>query len=286
MWLPLHPLNGVEKMLCALATFDYLTANQITRLLYAPSSHAYVRKQLHRLVSAGFVLPLVGRLVTTPRVYTLTETGYSYMAALGMPNSKRVKPTEEQEKAHNLYFLQHTIAVTDVLISAHLLSQTVPGIRLTRLLTERELKRTIYVPLPDRTGEGSICLEPDASVQFTIHETWEDFFHIEVYRTHLREARFKRKIAGYVAYAVSPLHQQFFATSALAIAIFAATETLAGTFKRWTEEALQEVQQPELGERFFFCSLDTATASPEELFLSPVWEQALSTTKTPLLVLE
>jgi hypothetical protein len=40
------------------------------------------------------------------------------------------------------------------------------------------------------------------------------------------------------------------------------------------------------GDWFFFCSVNPATASTEEMFLAPVWEQALRTTKTPLLVLE
>jgi hypothetical protein len=68
--------------------------------------------------------------------------------------------------------------------------------------------------------------------------------------------------------------------------VFCASSQLAATLKHWTEEVLQELQQPELGERFFFSSLDTASASPEEMFLSPLWEQAFSTAKTPLLVLE
>jgi hypothetical protein len=62
-------LQGVEKILVALSEFGYLTAAQITRLFYAPSSHAYVRKLLNRLVASGFVIALTGRTVTTPRVY-------------------------------------------------------------------------------------------------------------------------------------------------------------------------------------------------------------------------
>jgi hypothetical protein len=46
------------------------------------------------------------------------------------------------------------------------------------------------------------------------------------------------------------------------------------------------MRRRDAGDRFFFCSLDTATVSPEELFLAPVWENAFSTTKTPLLILE
>jgi hypothetical protein len=292
MWTPRHPLKGGEKILISLAEFDYLTASQLTRLLHAPSSHAYVRKQLHFLADSGFVLPFVGRSVTMPRVYTLTEAGYTYTTALGMPHAKRVRPTEEREKAHNLYFIQHTIAVTDVLIGARLLSQTVPGIRLTRMYTERELKRKIYVALPEHTWEGTtqqrrICLEPDASVQFTSAETWEDFFHLEIYRTHLSERRFKQKIAGYVAYIGSTKQQELFHTPVLSIAVFAASPQLARALQQWTEEVLQEMQLPELGERFFFRSIaDTATTTPVEMYLSPVWQQAFGEARTPPLALD
>jgi hypothetical protein len=61
---------------------------------------------------------------------------------------------------------------------------------------------------------------------------------------------------------------------------------MATTLKRWTEEALTDMARPEEGVRFFFCSLAVASASPEELFLAPVWEQAFRTAKSPLLVLE
>jgi hypothetical protein len=285
----MNTVKGAEKILLSLAEFDYLTAEQITRLRYAPSSITFVRKKLQVLMASGFVLALRRHVVTLPRVYTLTGAGYAFAEALGMPRRRRVRPTEEGEKAANFYFLQHTIAVTDVLIAARLLSRTVPGIRLHRLYLERELKRKIYVTLAEKT----CCLEPDAGLLFRMTETWhnppatwEDFFHIEVYRTHLREERFKHKIHTYLAYAASPRHSALFHTPALAIAIFCATDHLAATLKHWTEEVLQEVQQMELSERFFFASLDPATTSPEELFLSPVWEQAFSTAKTPLLILD
>jgi hypothetical protein len=123
-------------------------------------------------------------------------------------------------------------------------------------------------------------------VDFIVHGQWQEFFHIEVYRTNLREDRFKQKVRAYAAYAASPLHQELFQTPSLAIAVFCATHPMAQSLKRWTEEVLQALQQPELGEQFFFTSNDPATTRPEALFLSPVWEQAFSTTKTPLLMLE
>jgi hypothetical protein len=286
----MRPPVGSAKILLALARFDYLTAEQVTRLLYAASSLAFVRKKLKSLVAEELIFVLGGRAVNLPVLYTLSGKGRHYVSQLGTPATKRFRPAEEREKAANAFFLRHTIAVTDVLIAACRLTHTVPEIVLTRMYLERELKRIIYVEpvLPIREGkthQRTLCLEPDAAVDFTIHEEWQDFFHIEVYRSNLREDRFKHKIAGYAAYALSTTHQELFHTPSLAIAVFCATDPMAQSLKRWTEEVLQTLPQPELGEQFFFTSSDPATVSPEELFLSPVWESACSTTKTPLLVL-
>jgi hypothetical protein len=268
--------------------YGYLTAEQLTRLLYAPSSLSFVRKKLQFLVARGLVLALPGRVITLPHVYTPTSKGYTYLAELGVQDTKRVRPVDEREKARNLLFLQHTLAVNDVLIAARLLSQTHPNIVLTRLYTERELRRKIYVSIPEK-----ICIEPDASCEFSITETWheapetwDDFFHIEVYRHLPREARFKQKIRGYVISVASGKHEALFQTPALSLAVFAATDQIAMLLKKWTEEALQGIHQPEQGERFFFRCIDPATVTPDELFLSPVWKQPYSTAKTPLLTLE
>jgi hypothetical protein len=295
MTTPRQPIKGAEKILLALAEFAYLTAEQVTRVCYSPGSLAYVRKQLKSLVAARLVVPLAGRSVTMPRVYTLSAKGYTAATLLGRPQARRVRPSEESGKAQNLFFLQHTIAVTDILIGARLLAQAVPEIVLTRLFTERALKRKIYVHLPERTELRQICLEPDASCEFAITETWhetpqtwEDFFHIEVYRTLPPvEWRFKQKIQGYVTYATTGQHAALFHTPALSIAVFAATREMAATLKRWTEQALEEMHQPEQGERFFFRSIaDLGTVTPSELYLAPVWEQPFGNTKTPLLILE
>jgi hypothetical protein len=281
--------TGIAKIIVALAVFEYLTASQLTRLCYAPSSIAYVRKCLKVLVEQGLVLALGGRAVNLPRIYTLSTKGRRYAGELGMPVGSRFRPAEEQDKGRNVFVMKHTMSVTEVLIAARLLCQTHPNIVLIRMYTEGELKRKIYVGLPART----LCLEPDASCEFRITETgkpkpriWEDFFHIEVYRTHLAEWRFKQKVNGYVSYIETGVHEALFATPAFSLAVLTDTDLLARTLKRWTEEALVSLAQPEQGERFFFTSVDPATASPKELFLAPVWESAFSTTKTPLLMLE
>ena len=122
------------------------------------------------LVDNELAVAIGGRGIQLPLIYTLTGKGRRYASMLGAARPKRVKPSEEMEKGHNPYFLKHTIAVTDVLIAAKLLSDTVPAIRLPRLYTERELKRKIYVTLSGKT----CCLEPDAGLLFRVTETWHD----------------------------------------------------------------------------------------------------------------
>jgi protein involved in plasmid replication-relaxation len=280
--------KGLQRLLLSLTIFGYLTAPQATRLLYQPGSLTYVQAMLKTLVDRKLAVALGGRNVHLPRIYTLTATGRRLAASLGASTDTRFRAAEEREKSASLFFLRHTLAVIDFLIAAKLLSQTQPAITLTRLYREQELKRKIYVQIPEK-----ICLEPDASVHFTITETWheppqvwEDFFHIEVYRTlPPRERRYKQKIHGYVTYAATGQHEVLFATPAISILILAQTPDMAATLKQWTEEALQEMGRAADGDWFFFTSVDPGSVSPEKLFLSPVWENAFGTAFTPLLLL-
>jgi Replication-relaxation len=283
-----HTAKGQAAILTALFEFEYLTASQVTKLCYSAGSLKYVKAQLKALVDNGRALPLGGRGTGLPLIYTLTGKGRSVASSLTGAQDRRFRPQEAREAQANLYFMHHTLAVNDVLIGARLLAKTRPDIVLTRLYREPELRRRIYVAVPQK-----ICIEPDGGCQFLSTkmgqekpETWEDFFFIELYRTlpPVKE-RFKQKIQGYVAYDDTRQHEELFQTPVLSIAVLAQTSQMAAMLKRWTEEALQDMKRPIDGDWFFFRSINTATATPEEMFLAPVWEQAFSTTKTPLIVL-
>jgi Replication-relaxation len=289
----LETLTVSQQLLVELDICDYLTASQAARLLEKERSLTYIREQLRALERAGLAMSLESRVITMPRVYTPTKKGREYASLLcGTASDRRFRPAEERDKARNEYFITHTLAVSDVLIASRLLAKRSPAITLTRMFTERQLRRQITVSLPEPTGNGTthirpMAIEPDASCDFLIQKAWQNFVHIEVYRNLPPvEWRFKQKIQGYVTYAISGLHEQLFQTPSLSIAVIATSKPMTTTLKRWTEEALQESNQPEHGELFFFTSVNPAIVSPEELYLSPVWEQAFSSTKTPLLVLE
>jgi Replication-relaxation len=281
--------KGQHAILTVLFAFEYLTAVQVTRLCFSKGSLTYGKAKLKALVDSGLAMSLGGRGTNLPLIYTLTGQGRTLASALTGEQPRRFRPAEAREKQVNLAFMQHTLAVNDILISAQLLSQTHPAITLTRMYREPELRRRIYVDVPER-----ICIEPDASCHLLITNTgpekpqvWEDFVHIELYRTMPPVKRhFKQKIQGYVTAVDTGQQETLFQTSALSIAVVAITEPIATLLKSWTEEALQSMGRVTEGDWFFFRSINTATATPEELFLAPVWEHAFSTAKTPLLVLE
>jgi hypothetical protein len=285
------PLKGAEKLLFDLVELEYLTLAQAMKIGgYKETSRAFVYSRLQELVKRGLALPLPRHLVTQPIVYTPTTTGYRYAAALGIPQAKRIRPVDERDKAKNTLFVQHTLAISEVLIAAKLLVRTHPAIELASLYTERSLKRKIAVPL---AGNRICYIEPDCSCEFVLTEmwhtppqTWQDFFHIEVYRHMPMEVRFKQKVRGYVVSVDTGRHEALFKTEALSVAVICETTQQAMLLKRWTEEALIEMGRVAEGERFFFRRIDLLSISPSDLYLSPVWEQAFSTDKTPLLVLE
>jgi hypothetical protein len=282
-------LTGADKILCCLVELEYLTLAQVIKVGgYKDTSRAFVHKTVQELVQRGVAATLPRQYVTQPLVYTPTTTGYRYAAALGMPGAQRVRPVDERDKVKNTLFVQHTIAISEVLIAAKLLAKTHPEIALSRLYTERSLKRKIAVPLPDNRTH---YIEPDAACEFLLTETWhtppqtwQDF--IEVYRHMPMESRFKQKVQGYVVSVDTGTHEALFKTEALAIAVIGETRQQAVLLKRWAEEALTAMGRVAEGERFFFRSIDLSATSPSALFLSPDWQQAFGETTTPLLVLE
>jgi hypothetical protein len=200
-----------DKLRFALGEYGFLTIQQLTALLYKQGSRTYVQDTMKALKDAGDVLSFGGRGTNLPVIYTLSGNGRRYVARLGQPRAARFRLTETQAKADNGYFLHHTLAINDVLIAARLLSQAMPEIILNRVYHERELQRKIAVTLP-RAGKETrqIYLEPDASLDFRIRKdetVWRDFFHIEVYRHHPMEHRFKQKVQGYVVYSAAMQHE-------------------------------------------------------------------------------
>jgi hypothetical protein len=225
-----------------------------------------------------------------PIAHVLSTRGGRYVNSMEGTVTLTLQASELAEKSP--YFILHTQAVNDVLVSAELLQQTVPQVVLNRMVHELELKPDpIYVEITTLTKTGQtkrqrVGLIADGILDFHIQNTWRDFIKVEVYRSFIDEKRWKEKVHAYVVY-IANQHQQRYGTPALTIAVFATLgDTLRDTLRRWTEEELQRIQAVEQGARFCFRSIATATTPPHEMYLVPAWYQAFNPHPTPLLLLE
>src|SRR5688572_10765813 len=98
---PLHLTKGHVDILSVLALFDYLTARQVTRLLYASGSFTYVTTLLKALVESGLAVTIGGRGTSLPLIYTLTGKGRSLASSLSGQQRRRFRPAEAREKQTN-----------------------------------------------------------------------------------------------------------------------------------------------------------------------------------------
>ena len=260
-----------ETLLTTIATFRYMTAEQLMRLLYSPSSLSYVQKHLTRLVDSGFLLrsrlPKALDAGSTPFVYSLALPGIRIVRQLGMVVTERVRASEEATRAGRN--LTHTLAITDVLIT-FLAAERRGTLRVLHYLPEWQMKKQ---------------REPRAR----INDAFADVVYqkigypllIEVELWSKDEGRFKAKIRDLVQGLSGPLFA--------ALAIDAATvlwlcyegphpETHRTRYQRWAEEELMRIGAKDLAQNFLFTS---CPALDSQAFLfGQVWYEPF--TETPL----
>jgi len=169
-------------ILAALGRYFYLTATQLTRLLYAPTSHTYAQARLKRLTDANYLqrifLPRPTRTGSAPFVYTLARKGINALIEWGRPVDRRYRRAEVRETSY--LYLAHTLALNDVLIALELLCRRDPRVRVIALRHERELKRApVQVRLPDGTTAGVI---PDAWVDLRLAGQYQECYAVELDR--------------------------------------------------------------------------------------------------------
>src|ERR1700690_3314629 len=85
-----------QKIMFALNRHGYLTVEQTTRLLYAPTSRTFVREQLLALWNEGddgyvgrFAKPKTTTRGQAPYIYHLRDKGIAYLRALGRDTRPR-----------------------------------------------------------------------------------------------------------------------------------------------------------------------------------------------------
>lgn len=282
------PLSQADlAILLSVERFHYLTAAQVSRLLYpgARDENRYARRRLARLARAEFLLRLT-RLPTprqgsAPHVFTLGRAGRVLLAA----SDSYFRPAEERVKARNHLFMYHTLAAIDVLIAAELLCRSQP-VTMPRLLVEQELRHgPTRVNLPGVGGKParSVAVIPDAWFELAVGVRKPVAIALELDRSTEDQRRWRAKVQALAAWAAGPYRQAFDAQT-LTIAVVTPDGLRRNTLRAWTAQELIRLDQLPLAEIFLFTSTDPATTPPAEFFFAPCWYEPTTADPVSLLL--
>lgn len=289
-----HDLTKPERdILETLSIYSILTAEQITRMLYSPASHAYAQKHLRTLVKKGYLTqilpPKQTRFGSTPFVYILTSLSRNYLSSIGLGIAPRFRPSEERKRRGGP--LLHSLAVNEVLLNAHLLMRENPEIELLDFVTEREFSRDpLRVEVPG--DEKTVSLSPD----LWLHMRKEKLHYcicVEVNLTPVEQKRWRQKVRTYCS--CLPSYKARFGIEAMQVAVMVASPidfpirrtdgALSGEEVRqkqederqrnkrlrdllhWTESELISLNAVDDADLFLLRTLSTDTLNPVELFL-------------------
>jgi hypothetical protein len=270
-------------ILDALGRYYYLTAAQITRLLYAPGSQTYAQARLKRLTDRCALqcvfLPRPTRTGSAPLVYTLARAGLTMLSEWGRPVNRRYRPAEVRETSY--LYLTHTLALNDVLIALALLSRRDARVVIAGLRHERELKLApVRVTLRDGASAGVI---PDAWVDLRLDRRFQECYAIELDRGTTEQKAWRRKVAALVAYADGP-YQQAFGVASLTIAVVAtAGDERRDELARWTASELRVLGCSDAARLFLFTGVAVAQTDPDVVFRAAVWRTPFDDRLEPLL---
>ena len=153
------------NILSAFARYHYLLAEQVCRLYFSKGSLTHVKALLKRLVEQGLLEPTKwpGSLGNRPFVYTLTHQGRRAVGELGLSQSSRFRQSEKTTVG--AIFLDHVLCGNDFLISAELLTRSVPAVTLLELCHELDLKRR---PVSVQTAQGKTAVIHDGFVDLSL----------------------------------------------------------------------------------------------------------------------
>jgi hypothetical protein len=274
-------------ILSAVARFHYLTAAQVSRLVF-PASHdecRYARRRLSRLVDDGLLLRLkllsVPHRGSAPHVFTLSRAGRQLLGV----QERYFRPKEEEQKARNRPFMAHTLATIDVLIAAELLCRT-SLVSMPRLFIERELKiRPVRVDLPDTNGNQtrSVAVIPDAWFELAVGPKKPVAIAVELDRGSEDQKAWRGKVEALAAWAIGP-YKQAFANDTLTIAVVTPTAQRRDQLREWTHQELTRVGWAALGEIFLFTDVDPVTTSPHTFFFGRCWYEPVKPEPVTLLI--
>jgi len=263
-------LRGSDQMPIGLHQLQVATAEQLCRPHYARGSLKAVQAKLRVLEDHGFVRhdAIPTKFTRSPYYYALDKLGVQYLQRAGMDINESFRSEKEVDK-HSL-FMEHTLELNDIIISAALLKKANSNYWLDSFIHERVLKRSPYKAI---WQGGSFSLIPDTFLDFRVRLP-DGLRRVPVVVEHDRGTEeqhyFRRRIRAYIVFLQNEGFKKMFQTKSITIAFTtSAGVSRLGRMREWTWQELQ-ASGDNLGVVFYFADLERPI-DPQKLWLSPSW---------------
>lgn len=274
-------LSGVlDKILKeAISPYHFLTARQITRLLYPTEKQGMfttIKARLKDLTDAKYVYAFHMKTANGihPYVYCLGMRGRKYLLAEGLDILVYYEPFEVASKTYGT--LAHTLELNDFLISAATIHKAAPDFHLYAFLHDFAIKTNPATTL-DQKGKV-VQIAPDGFLD--IRSTTRRYCYlVEHDRGHIGDDRMKKKFTDYLSsWKQQKLREHYNTLKHLEILF----PTSAGVkrVERMRDLCRQVLITLDEKDRAFFRNLFKFTAVPplleqpldsKTLFFSPLW---------------
>lgn len=264
-------LRGTAMMPVGLYHLQMATAEQLCRLHYKPGTLTTVKARLKDLADNGYIQAdaIPTKFFRSPYYYALGQKGIRYLEETGCDTSAAFRSSREINK-HAL-FVEHTLELNDVLITAALLQRTDPRYRLESFIHERVLKRT---PYDVSWQHEKLRLIPDAFLDFRQQLPDGRQRRMPILLEHDRgteeQQYFRRRVRAYIFLLSSGAYKELFSVQAITVAFttFAGSQRLR-QMGEWTRAELNGAP-PSIGQCLLFATF-ARPLEPYKMFLEPCW---------------
>lgn len=269
---PFYPNSKDIETVKALNRYFLLSAEQVRRLFYGAGSIKWAKGRLKLLADNDYASAL--KVTRTDNrgnaafVYRLGPEGLKLCRSLDEPVPRRLRLYQRSDSE---YYVPHTLAINDVLISADLLGRAQAAVSVVDLVHEKQMT-AIRVPTGGGQHEGVIT---DGILTFGITSSdgeYEQTFFIEV-DMGSKAGRWKRKIRKLIAYGSGP-YTQHYDTPFFTVAVITPNgEAHMQNLRHWTADVLAEdgLQGTTWEHSFVFTAAPAATTAPPLFWLGESW---------------
>jgi hypothetical protein len=270
-----------HKILAVVASFHYLSALQVTSLLFADTSLKYVRESLKELYQGQYLqrvyLPRITPQGSSLAIYCLDKKGLAYLRKVGLAPGGRLHTKEEAER--EWLFLEHTLAANHLIIHCHNLGKSDPASQLVRFVSERELKRQ---PGSVRLAGRKVAVIPDGWVHVSKQwpgSTAPNHYYIawELDRGTIRQAAFRRKIRALVTWIQHGYVEQFGVEGLTVAFVTTVSPRRLEQMVSWTAAELDQLKARDYADLFLFSHLEPKQTTPSFLLSEAHWVQPYTT---------